>query len=567
MLENLTSGIDKLLPNRLFAASLIFALTLLVLLRFLPTLPTVMQDEYVYLSQSLLPLGDSAGFGNFLHSLVYSSVFSLGENFYLAVKIYNAIFLFVFALFAYLTADLFLERRLALLLAGTVPLSATALYASIFTPEMMFFALASGSLYFFSFAIRENFSTSLSKLALSVVFLALSGLTKPHAIILGLGMLFGLLLLLALGRIHRREGFLALTLISLGYPAIKLSLGFALAGTSGITVLGRNYEAALMNFFSQLGSFSQGSLSAAGLGAFSSDGFGLATVSSFFLVQLLTLGAALVFMTFGLPIVLARPMAQLSNYQIIVISISVTYLLAIAAFTALVTYSGDDHSNRVLARYFEFLVPFVLIASIIEIAKRSLISKRSWAISLTVLGAFVALWFFVLDSKRFLLADSGILLGAFREEWLPWFVALASLVLIWLAKQRPKALLSWSTILILGATSLVGASSSQRQIEQNSVKTASDFAGLELNENFSGYAGDEIIVLGTNRPLAFVVKFWSLRPGVKHQLVYPGSQIDINDEFLDSYSLVVELPSVQVEGGLVLGEDSGYRIITRNSNN
>lgn len=186
---------------------------------------------------------------------------------------------------------------------------------------------------------------------------------------------------------------------------------------------------------------------------------------------------------------------------------------------------------------------------------------------LTVFG-FVgvsAVWLFILGDKQLLLADSSILLGSFREPLLPWVVILLGLTLIILVKVRPKLLLTWTTLLVVGTSTIIGFSALQRQIDLNSAKAPADYAGIEIRNNFPATKGEEILIVGTNRQLAFVTKFWSLKSDVNHLVTGPGTTMSINSNLFENYTLVVQLPNVLITDGITLREGNGFRILGKNS--
>ena len=560
-------NMSRLLHSSFGPALLIAFASVFVFFRFLPTLPSVMQDEYVYLTQALLEPVAENDFGNFLHSLIYGVVGNAGEQFYTAVKFLNFVFLFIFGLSVFLTAKLYLGRGVATALGAGSVLSATGMYASIFTPEVMFFGIASMAIYFLCLSGREEGARGTIYLLLAVVLLGLAGLVKPHAFILVAGILCYFLLLIGTRRLKLVEGLTSLGSVTLGYPVVKLGLGFLIAGESGLTLLGSSYERSLENFFSRIFSFAQVSHSAAGAGGISplSTGTSSASVASFTFAQFFVLLSALLFMTFGLPLLLFRPLGKLTDFQLLVLVVSAVYLVAIAAFSALVTLGGDDHSDRVLGRYFEFLVPFIILAGLVEVAKRENISKRRLVLLFVSIGGAGISWMALLNYKDFRFSDSGILLGAFRESWLPWLVLLVSVGVIFLVRDRPKHLMTLSTMFLVGVMVIIGLSAQQRQIDLNSVKSPADIAGQDLNQNFQEIDGAGIVITGTNKQLAFVSKFWSMKADVDHLVIAPGAILSVNDPLLGSYEIIVELEDISFVDGVVLSEGDGYRILGKSS--
>ena len=118
-----------------------------------------------------------------------------------------------------------------------------------------------------------------------------------------------------------------------------------------------------------------------------------------------------------------------------------------------------------------------------------------------------------------------------------------------------------SSVLVIATVAVIGLSAQQRQIDLNSVRIAADFAGDDLRENYGEIPGDQVIVVGTNKQILFVTKFWSLKAGVDHLLLTPYSSVSISDQSLEQYSLVIELPGVEILDGNELSSGDGYRIL------
>lgn len=556
----------ELLGKLPIAVAAIAAAVFFVFLRLSQTLPAVMQDEYVYMVQTHLQPVSANGFGNFLHSFVYSSVFLFGD-FYLATKVLNSLFLIIFAFAVLFLARRFLAYWLAALISVGTVLSATSMYSSVLMPEVMFFAFSAWAVTFLVFAIETTNKRRYLLSGLSVIALSFAGLTKPHAIILVLGLVLALGLLVFMRRQRLVDGLIHSSALLVGYLALKLGIGYLLAGSAGFTVLGANYEKSLRSFLNQIHAFNEGASSAAAGFINPVDAQGLSTFVLFTITHLGLLFLALMFMTLGLPIFLARPISKLTDYQLVVIVISVVYLIAIAGFTSLVTFTGDNHANRLLGRYFEFLVPFILVAVFVEIAKRDLIpTPRKIFLGLGSVVLAIG-WFGIVSKADFRLADSGILLGAYREELIPWLVVVVLVLVTLIVVERPKNLVTISSVLVIATVAVIGFSAQQRQIDLNSVKIAADFAGDDLRQNYGEIPGDQVIVVGTNKQLAFVTKFWSLKADIDNLVLNPESTVSINDPLLEQYSLVVELPGVTIEDGNQLSAGDGYRILGKPERN
>ena len=551
----------ELLGNRIVAAALVLLSSAIALLRFIPTLPTVMQDEYVYLIQAKSPLSENE-FGNFLHSLIYGSTLEFGLEFYTATKVLNTVFLAAFALAVMFTARLVISAGSSTLIGISVPLGATGLYASVFMPEVLFFALASWSIFFFVKSLTKS-DISFSNYAVGLLLLSITGLAKPHAFIMMFGMILSLLMLAIDGRLARlRAAILSLATV-VGYVLLKLLFGFLLAGSQGLTILGANYERALSSFLERLLAFSEGALSASAGNPNPVDAVSFPQTVFFTLVQSGLVFSTFVVMTAGALVLILRHPSKLDVYQILIICVSVTYIFAVSAFTALVTFAGEDHSDRILGRYFEFLVPFVLVAAVVEIDKRAKVSRlRAWVVGGVLLISFL-LWLIILIGGRFQLADSAYLLGISSNPSFSALLALSAIALVLILARRPKNAIALALITIIGSSIVVGSLATQQQINLNSGKVGADIAGEILFENFGDYPDEEIVVLGSQDKLTFMPAFWSQKQFVDQITLRTGSVVDIRDELLTPYTLFVILDDVSMIGGQTLFQGEDFSIITR----
>lgn len=523
-------------------------------------LPTIMQDEYVYLSQSLL-FPDANLYGNFLHSFLYSFVVNNANDFYFAAKLLNALFLALFAL-----SSLFLARKLLPSWSGLVfglltVFGATSLYSSVFMPEIMFYAFAAWSMALLVSGLSSEGGPRYFFFAGSVLSLVFAGLTKPHAMILLFGLLTFFSILFGLRRISARDaGFLS-AIYFVGYGVLKIGLGYLLAGRSGLTLIGEAYEAALLNFLDGVRLFNSGALSASSGALNPVDHEGFTGFALFSVTQVPLLLLSFLLMTWGLPLLLARSPSNLTDFQILVLTVAICFIIFISAFTGLISYSGDDHSDRLLLRYFEFLGPISLLAVFIEISKsEKLIGPRRLVLisSAPLLGI---LWLVVLGGVDAKLADSAVLLGIFRDQLLLWIVIITFTVIVILVDRRPKKNIAIASIVVLCVNSLVGLSAQQRQLDLNSTKISPDFAGETLRRDFASVPGHQIIVVGPNKQFAAITKFWSLKPEVDHLIIPQGSRVLAEDPAFDGYELIVELPGVELGGGQVVADTQGFRII------
>lgn len=555
----------KYLEKRVVGTLVLVAVSFFQLFIHLPLLPSVMQDEYVYLSQALFNPLSADVYGNFVYSLIYSPLAMFGESFYVIAKLLNTFFLFGFILVIYLFGVEFIGRKLALLIAVATGFGSISLYSSFFMPEMMFYFFASISLFFLYKAISATESGWFWFIA-SLVSLTLTGLVKPHAFILWIGLLIFLILMLVRHREKRSVLTAWVSSLLVAYPALKLFLGFVLAGEAGLTFLGKGYEESLFRFVERLGIVSSESLSASSsLSAGSpiiepSVGFGALLVT--IALSLLTLLIGIFMASAGSLWVYIVRFRTLTDFQVIVAVVAAVYIVAIAGFKALVTLSGDDHSDRILLRYFEFLAPFIVLSALIEVNRRELIKIRVviWTAVASV-GAFAG-WIVVGTVFNLQISDSAFMTAASYFWVLGILPSLAAIVSVIITRNRAlnsTAIVAWifSVVTVLG-----GVSAYAGFYQINAFAGPADAAGKKLQAEYSDVAGERILVIGADRRLAFVVKFWSFRADVEHEVAGFGQEVDLSLPKYEDYELIVQIPGPTVNGGEVLESGQNYRIIS-----
>lgn len=555
----------KYLEKRVVGILVLVAVSLFQLLIHLPLLPSIMQDEYVYLSQALFNPLSADVYGNFVYSFIYSPLAMFGESFYVIAKLINTFFLFGFTLVVYLFGVEFIGRKLALLIAVATGFGSISLYSSFFMPEMMFYFFASITLFFLYKAISGTESGWFWFIA-SLGSLTLTGLVKPHAFILWIGLLLFLILMMVRYREKRSVLTAWVSSLLVAYPALKLFLGFVLAGEAGLTFLGKGYEESLLRFVERLGIVSSESLSASSSLATGSPiiepsvGFGALLVT--IALSLLTLLIGIFMASAGSLWVYIVRFRTLTDFQVIVAVVTVVYIVAIAGFTALVTLSGDDHSDRILLRYFEFLVPFIVLSALIEVNRRELI--KTGVVIWTAAASVVAFagWVVIGSVFNLQISDSAFMTAVSYF----WIIGLlppaAAIVTVVITKNRAinsTAIVAWIFSVV---TVLSGVSAYSGFYQINAFAGPADAAGKKLQAEYSDVAGDKILVIGADRRLAFVVKFWSFRADVEHEVAGFGQEVDISLPKYEDYELIVQIPGPTIEGGEVLESGQNYRIIS-----
>lgn len=512
--------------------------------RLWEAMPTVLQDEYVYSTGTKYGGAEEAArFGNFLYFEIYRNTQLCGPEFYSCARYLNAFWFVVFMGVLYAFAIRYLSKKLSLALVAGIGLGPIALYASLYMPEMMYFAFAGlGLLLYVIFLEQTETRRAYLILIASMAVLALGAMVKPHAAFVAIGVIAHLVLRIALNfrkRIAADSKHIGIALAA--FLVTKLGVGFLLAGTAGLTIFGRSYTGALTDFLGDLFGISSpdiaGTSDASAEPAESSESL-LSVLDVFFIHFILVLVSILILMGPTLAIMgLRKDFLKLDSAVAIIIQLFVMGTI-VSFFTAHITANGDDHSDRLLFRYFEFLVPFLLI---IGIHYASITAFRGWkryvAVLAPVLG--VILVFTGIDNRRWIIADGAHLFSLFEPVDSVWIwtvvVAFSTYILINEVSWRKTGVVLAFSIGLIG----IGQLGINEQLNTNGFKIASDYAGLHVYENFQDIPGEEILVLGSDRKLVEASMFAIDKPGIDFELYQDGSLIP-EDLIDDKYTLVVQ---------------------------
>lgn len=501
-------------------------------------LPAVMQDEYVYSMQARkIPLADLE-YPNFLYSLVYSSTNACGINYYSCTKNLNLFFFAGFVAVIFFLTLYFLGKWWAFGLSLATLLSPLGAYTSLFMPESMYFFFALLSVVGLWWAAKKGLWW---QYLIAGSLVGLTALVKPHALFLAAGAV--LFILVVHFKAWKQFGIAFASYVG-GALVTKFTLGFLLAGPAGLTLFGSNYTSSLNNFTENLrGSGVPEGLSASGAGAVAAAPGGSNLLVDFVGQTIFQIGwqsAAVFLLAGGLLAILLGSLKVADNQelpqvqadakrfgQLVLISLG-SMVLVIGAFGAMVTLLGDDHSNRLLLRYYEFLIAPLAIAALAA-AKNS--SKGNWitwlvAGAATLIGA-VAFWVWF-PSLRPQFADSPIMMGVTASEFSGGLAVAIAFVL-----GVAAFLTSRTRLLVLGSVTIFslvffGFSSVNRLHGQASTISPVDSAGIFARDYLAGADPATIHFVGTNKQLTLASIFWLDKPDVRFTLIAPLERVSVD---------------------------------------
>lgn len=528
-------------------------------------LPTVLQDEYIYsVGAKYGGVEEAARFGNFLYYELYALTLNCGPEFYQCARAINS-FWFVALLFVlFVFAKHYLSTPLAFVVTGLFGMGPFGLYTSLFMPEVMFYFFASaGLLLFVQYWEGDGGRLGFVFLLGAFLLLALSALVKPHGTFLA----FGLASLVALRGIASGEFRTTRTLFeflsSLGtFLTGKLALGFVIAGNQGLTVFGNSYTNALLNFFSDFDDLpvEEGPVSDSSenlLGATSES-----ILSNFDAVLIhfgVLLLAACVILGPLLGLLVLTGKTLWKDPATVILSQFLIIGVIVSIFSGHLTAQGDDHSDRLLFRYFEYLIPFLIILGIYKAREYRLTGSKLY-IGLGLASVSILTVFTNFQDRQWGIVDSVFLYSIFSTSDSKWLWA-ATLTIVSYLLFVPTSLSRLGLPLTLAfGIALLGQVGINNQVKINGTKVSSDFAGEYVYENFPNVSGDEILVLGSNRKLVEAAMFAMDKPGIDFRLFTEGSILEA-DTVPDRYRLVVQTTAVYLDGnGGVTLEGDGFAV-------
>ena len=344
----------------------------LSIFRIWGALPAVMGDEDIYSSYARFDNWHELFTGGYLYSLLFSSVEVCGPAFYQCAKGLNTILFVLGLMLLFVWARGLIGTHWSLLIVAVTLLSPLSLYTSVFMPETFFFSLISLSVFFLMHQVTVGASPGRSVLwtFASGLSLFLASLVKPHAVLMIPAFLFAWWYLLRRGH----KGSHAVTVSASMALAILVIRGLV----EGVFTKGENFSPLSFYFrFDPLGqattdsndaNLQRGTVSTDfsiiemlinQMGLFTSVlVVGFASLVPLLLIAMNWRGTRL----FG-----SGPVSTVSTISLLLLGNA----SAIAVlFNVYITLLGDDHTDRVLFRYVEFTIPFLIVALLANLVKK-----------------------------------------------------------------------------------------------------------------------------------------------------------------------------------------------------
>jgi phosphoglycerol transferase len=496
--------------------------------------PAILGDEYLYSVNARhaapwdpSPAGD---FSNYLFNLVYSSTNLCGEAFYTCGKILNLGFFLGFLIVVFIIAKRFLNYWVAFAFTIAAGLSPLSVYTSMFLPESMYFFML--SLVFLA-VLRAADSYAWKDWALVGALVGVASLVKPHAWLSAIAIGIFLVVLGLTQAKHRfKPMFKAIGAISLAAILGRIIIGFIVAGPKALGFFGIYLTGGT------LGEIAAGVPTDVQEGASAVGTSPINGVISLFGTQLnvhmLTIfalmGIAIIGLAVGLvELIRTRELTKVTSLALFVFIWLFSLVIEIVMFTGWITGGGDDHTTRVLERYYDFLFVFVPLAGLAVLSSKFASEIKVWIrIPLAVVmlifitpafsGFFGTLTIQIADAPN--LAGLVVNQDVFNTAALLGFLSLV--VFSFFPKYTP-----WVFALMLPVTMVGTGFQIQDQYQGfRGELNGQDRAGQFLNQTLSDEDVDATWIIATSRFEATNVAISADSPNIKFDLYGPGSTLD-----------------------------------------
>lgn len=491
--------------------------------------PAILQDELVYSLQSQASLPQQVLFGNFLHSTLYSVVETCGTGFYTCVKTINLGFLLVFVFGFYMLTRELLATRFARGLLLPVILAPGSLFVAFFMPEIMGAAFLIWSLVFGVLASRKQGVSQFYFIVASGAVLGIGALAKFHLLLFMPGLIA---LWFAVGSGSKSARLVLAGIVST--LSFRILAGLSLAGAEGMRILPRGYFSfgdpspilgnEILYLFEQTAGYS---------GTFNAVDMFLGV-----LAQHTFISSGLLLLTFG-PIFPLTVSALFFSYKRltpdevkqsqVLRGLALVLLNGIAIgvfFAAYISSAGDDHSQRVLFRYWEYLVPVAYAIGFSVVLSPNAYSRR---LQTLIVSSFLFVGLVTVASGS--LADlsygwtdsAALLFGAYGHYWIGHLLITAGLLAsLALASVRVSTALVVAAISLSSIANLNGFMTFMR--DADSKNTAGAAAGYFLLSNPLPKQ-DSVAVVASTRQSLGTTKLLARDPDIEMVLAPPSAVI------------------------------------------
>jgi phosphoglycerol transferase len=498
--------------------------------RVAPVGPAILGDEYIY-SQSARhqsPWGPqiTGDFSNYLFNIVYSTTNVCGPNFYTCGKILNLVFFVGFIFLIFIAALRVMPFWPSLGFIAAAGLSPLTVYTSMFLPESMYFFFLALLLLALLHAMKEQ---TWRNWAIVGAVIGTASLVKPHAwmAVIPIAIFIFVLMFSHKGRFFKDLVAAGGALVGAAIVA-RLVVGFIVAGPKTLSFFGAYLSAGTLQQVTE----APQEVAEGGTAIGTSP---ITGVFELFLPQLsihvLTVSALMAIAIVGL-IVAMIDLARTKEPRTVNLLALLSFIwlgamvIIIVIFTGWLTGGGDDHTTRVLLRYYDFLFILVPLAGLAVFVSKAVnlqnVSIR-WALAIafgavitnSFTGNFANLTIQIADAPN--LAGLVVNLDTFNGVAVTMALALAVYATF-------PYYTKWAFVALLPFSMIAAGWQIQDQYQGfRGTLSAADRAGQYVYSNLSEEDKSSIHILANTRFDATNVAIWIDKPQLDYELGTAGA--------------------------------------------
>jgi phosphoglycerol transferase len=498
--------------------------------RVAPVGPAILGDEYIY-SQSARhgsPWGPqiTGDFSNYLFNLVYSVTNFCGPGFYTCGKIVNLVFFvgFIFLIFiAALRVMPFWASLGFIAAAGLSPLTA---YTSMFLPESMYFFFLGLLLLALLHAMKEQ---GWRNWAIVGGVIGTASLVKPHAWMAVIPIaIFIFVLCLDHTKKFFKDLFLAGGALVGGAVLARLIIGFIVAGPKALSFFGAYLSFGTLQQVTEApqevveGGTAIGTSPITGVIElfWPQLSIHVNTVSALMAIAIVGLIVAII------DLVRTREERTVNLLALLSFIWLGSMVIIIVIFTGWLTGGGDDHTTRVLLRYYDFLFILVPLAGLAVFVTKAVNLQNvfiRWALAIvfgavitnSFTGNFASLTIQIADAPN--LAGLVVNLDTFNGVAITMALALAVFATF-------PHYTKWTFIALLPFSMIAAGWQIQDQYQGfRGTLSAADKAGQYVYANLTEGEKQSIHILANTRFDATNAAIWIDEPKLEYELGSPGN--------------------------------------------
>jgi hypothetical protein len=412
-------------------------------------------------------------------------------------------------------------------MAGLSPLN---VYTSMFLPESMYMFFI-GLILLATLRALNQFNWI--NWFLVGITIAATSLVKPHAWLSAIAIGITLIVVgLGNSKIGIRKTSISIAGLAAGAIVGRIFIGFLVAGPRALGFFGQYLG---LQTFDEIGLQSNQSDQSVIVGTSPMNGVvNLFWVQSniHMLVISALMGLSVVAVIAGVVEILrTRTLTPVTGFALFSLIWLFSLMVEIVIFTGWITGGGDDHTTRVLLRYYEFLFLIVPLAGLSVAASGVLTKTHVWvrwilaavfAIYITpaFTGFFATLTIQIADAPT--LAGLVVNLEVFNAVAIVGFAALV------LFAAFPK-FTAWAYLLILPVSmAATGWQIQDQYIGFRAQESTADLAGKYLRDNLTDEEIAKTLIIATSRFDATNIAIWADGVNMSYELFVPAAEVPID---------------------------------------